>query len=145
MKNGIFNLNTTNPSQINAAGKSLEDLAHLTNVHIDNNDYTLIPSGQIWIHHAWSGDIAAAPYYLPKGVNVRRHRLLVPARWPRPGRQRHDHGAQRRANPVLAHLFLNYMLDFNNVMTNISFNGYMQPINGVTPQRLVKSSCCHPT
>src|SRR6266566_9722534 len=48
MKNGIFNLNTTNPSQINAAGKSLQDLAHLTNVHIDNNDYTLIPSGQIW-------------------------------------------------------------------------------------------------
>ena len=40
----------------------------MTNVHIDNNDYTLVPSGQIWIHHAWSGDMAAAPYYLPKGV-----------------------------------------------------------------------------
>jgi spermidine/putrescine-binding protein len=39
-------------------------------VHVDNNDYTLIPSGQIWIHHAWSGDIAAAQYYMPKGVSV---------------------------------------------------------------------------
>ena len=40
-------------------------------------------------------------------------------------------------NPVLAHLFLNYMLDLPNVLENISFNGYMQPINGVTPQVLV--------
>ena len=39
-------------------------------------------------------------------------------------------------NPVLAHLFLNYMLDLHNVLENISFNGYMQPINGVTPQVL---------
>src|ERR1700757_1850978 len=70
MKNGLYDLNTTNANQIAAAGQSLQDLAHLTNVHIDNNDYTLIPSGQIWIHHAWSGDIAAAQYYMPKGVNV---------------------------------------------------------------------------
>src|SRR5439155_64236 len=48
-------------------------------------------------------------------------------------------------NPVLAHLFLNYMLDFNNAMTNISFNGYMQPINGVTPQRLVKEQILPPS
>ena len=48
-------------------------------------------------------------------------------------------------NPVLAHLFLNYMLDFDNVMTNISFNGYMQPINGVTPQRLVKEQLLPPS
>jgi spermidine/putrescine-binding protein len=48
-------------------------------------------------------------------------------------------------NPVLAHLFLNYMLDINNVLTNISFNGYMQPINGVTPQRLVKEQLLPPS
>ena len=36
-------------------------------------------------------------------------------------------GAQ---NPVLAHLFLNYMLDLQNALTNISYNGYMQPITG---------------
>ena len=41
-------------------------------------------------------------------------------------------------NPVLAHLFLNYLEDLPNVLENISFNGYMQPLNEVTPQRLVK-------
>ena len=36
-------------------------------------------------------------------------------------------------NPVLAHLFLNYMLDLPNVLENISFNGYMQPLTGGHP------------
>ena len=48
-------------------------------------------------------------------------------------------------NPVLAHLFLNYMLDQSNVLTNISFNGYMQPINGITPQRLVSEQLLPPS
>ena len=42
------------------------------------------------------------------------------------------------ANPVLAHEFLNYFLDLPNVLNNISFNGYMQPLTGVTPQVLIK-------
>jgi spermidine/putrescine transport system substrate-binding protein len=144
MKSGNFNLNTTNPNQIAAAGQTLEDLAHLTNVHIDNNDYTLIPSGQIWIHHAWSGDIAAAPYYLPKGVKADVIGYWFPPDGRGPVANDTITVLKGAPNPVLAHLFLNYMLDFNNVMTNISFNGYMQPINGVTPQRLVKEQILAP-
>jgi spermidine/putrescine transport system substrate-binding protein len=145
MKNGNFNLNTTNPNQITAAGKAIEDLARLTNVHVDNNDYTEVPSGQIWIHHAWSGDIAAAPSYMPKGVNVD----VVGYWFPPDGRGPVGNDTisilRGAPNPVLAHLFLNYMLDLNNVLTNISFNGYMQPINGVTPQRLVKEQILPPS
>ena len=70
MKNGIFDLNTTDPAEITKSQMALQDLAQLTNVHIDNNDYTEVPSGQIWIHHAWSGDMAAAAQYMPKGVPV---------------------------------------------------------------------------
>ena len=47
-------------------------------------------------------------------------------------------------NPVLAHLFLNYMLDLPNVLENISFNGYMQPLTAVTPKRLVKEGLLPP-
>ena len=39
-------------------------------MRIDNNDYTEVPDGHIWIHHAWSGDMAAAQSYMPKGVPV---------------------------------------------------------------------------
>jgi spermidine/putrescine-binding protein len=49
------------------------------------------------------------------------------------------------SNPVLAHMFLNYMLDLPNVLENISWNGYMQPLNAVTPQRLVKEEILPPS
>jgi spermidine/putrescine-binding protein len=48
-------------------------------------------------------------------------------------------------NPVLAHLSQNYMLDLPNVLTNISYNGYMQPLTAVTPQRLVKEKLLPPS
>ena len=51
-------------------------------------------------------------------------------------------GAQ---NPVLAHLFLDYMLDLHNVLENISFNAYMQPLTKVTPQLLVKEKLLPPS
>ena len=144
MKNGIFDLNTTDPNQIAAAGQALENLAHLTNVHIDNNDYTEIPSGQIWIHHAWSGDIATAPSYMPKGVPVDVVGYWFPPDGKGPVGNDTITVLKGAPNPVLAHLFLNYMLDQSNVLTNISFNGYMQPINGITPQRLVSEQLLPP-
>ena len=70
MKNGIFDLNTTDYRQINTSRQALEDLTSLVNVRIDNNDYTEVPDGDTWIHHAWSGDMAAAESYMPKGVPV---------------------------------------------------------------------------
>ena len=48
-------------------------------------------------------------------------------------------------NPVLAHLFLNYFNDLPNVLENISFNGYMQPNNGVTEQVLVQQGILPPS
>jgi spermidine/putrescine transport system substrate-binding protein len=48
-------------------------------------------------------------------------------------------------NPVLAHLFLNYFLDTTNALENISYNGYMQPLSGVTPTRLVQEKILPPS
>jgi spermidine/putrescine transport system substrate-binding protein len=137
MKNGIFNLNTTNPAQIAAAGKALQQLSAMTNVHIDNNDYTEVPSGQIWIHHAWSGDMATAASYMPKGVPVD----VVGYWFPTDGKGPVGNDAiailRNAQSPVLAHLLMDYLLDEQNALNNYSYTGYMQPINGITPQRLV--------
>jgi spermidine/putrescine transport system substrate-binding protein len=145
MKNGIYDLNTTSSAQIAAAGQQLQDLAHLTNMHIDNNDYTEIPSGQIWIHHAWSGDIATAPSYMPKGTPVEVVGYWFPPDGKGPVGNDLITVLNNAPNPVLAHLFQNYMLDLPNVLTNISFNGYMQPLTEVTPQRLVKEKLLPPS
>ena len=90
MKNGIFDLNTTDYRQIATSRQALEELSSLVNVRIDNNDYTEVPDGDTWIHHAWSGDMAAAASYMPKGVPVTIRRLLVPPRRQGTGRQRHQ-------------------------------------------------------
>src|ERR1700677_462429 len=138
MKNGIFNLNTTDYNQIATARKALEDLTRLTNVRIDNNDYTEVPDGDTWIHHAWSGDMAAAGSYMPKGVPVSDVGYWFPTDGKGPVANDTNVVLRSASNPVLAHMFLNYMQDLPNVLENISFNGYMQPLNGVTPQVLVK-------
>jgi spermidine/putrescine transport system substrate-binding protein len=144
MKNGIFDLNTTTASQITKSQDSLQQLSQMVNMHIDNNDYSNLPSGQIWIHHAWSGDIAGAPNYLPKGVSPTVLGYWFPTSGKGPVGNDTMAVLKGAKNPVLAHLFLNYMLDLPNVLTNISFNGYMQPLTAITPQRLVKEGLLAP-
>ena len=137
MKNGIFNLNTTDLGQIALSRRSLEDLSSLVNVKIDNNDYTEVPTGETWIHHAWSGDMAAAYQYMPKGVPVEAVGYWFPPDGKGPVANDTNTVLRSATNPVLAHLFLNYLEDLPNALENISYNGYMQPLTGVTPQRLV--------
>jgi spermidine/putrescine transport system substrate-binding protein len=138
MKNGIFDLNTTDRAKIALSRRSLEELSSLTDVHIDNNDYTEIPNGQVWIHHAWSGDMASSQYYMPKGVPVETVGYWFPTDGLGPVANDTNTVLRSASNPVLAHLFLNYLQDLPNVLENISYNGYMQPLNAVTPQRLVQ-------
>ncbi len=145
MMNGIYDLNTTKKDQIDLSRQTLQDLSSLVNMQIDNNDYSEVPDGQTWIHHAWSGDMAAAAEYMPKGVPVE----VVGYWFPRDGKGpiANDTNTVLRAssNPVLAHLFLNYLLDEPVAVENISWNGYMQPLNAVTPQLLVKEKILPPS
>ena len=145
MKNGIYNLNTTDLGQIALSRRSLQDLTSLVNVRIDNNDYTEVPTGQTWIHHSWSGDMAAAASYMPKGVPVETVGYWFPADGRGPVANDTNTVLRSAANPVLAHLFLNYLEDLPNVLENISYNGYMQPLAGVTPQRLIKEKILPPS
>ena len=145
MKNGLFDLNTTDQGQIALSRRSLQELSSLVNVRIDNNDYTEVPTGDTWIHHAWSGDMAAAASYMPKGVPVDVVGYWFPQDGKGPVANDTIVVLRTSSNPVLAHLFLDYMLDLDNVLENISFNGYMQPLTGVTPQRLVKEKILPPS
>jgi spermidine/putrescine transport system substrate-binding protein len=145
MMNGIYDLNTTSKAQIDLSRQTLQQLSGVVDMQIDNNDYSEVPDGQTWIHHAWSGDMAAAPSYMPKGVPVE----VVGYWFPRDGKGpiANDTNTVLRSasNPVLAHLFLNYLLDEPVVVENISFNGYMQPLTAITPELLVKEQILPPS
>jgi spermidine/putrescine transport system substrate-binding protein len=47
-------------------------------------------------------------------------------------------------NPVLAHLFLNHLLDTKQVFTNFNFTYYQQPIKAMTPEALVSKGVIVP-
>ena len=138
MMNGIYNLNTTSKAQIDLARQTLQDLDSAVNLIIDNNDYTEVPNGQTWIHHAWSGDMAAAASYMPKGVNVDVVGYWFPKDGKGPIANDTNTVLRSATNPVLAHLFLNNLMNVDAALANISWNGYMQPLTAVTPERLVE-------
>ena len=145
MMNGIYDLNTTDRNQIDLSRQTLQQLTGLVDLHIDNNDYTEVPDGQTWIHHAWSGDMAAAASYMPKGVPVE----VVGYWFPRDGKGpiANDTNTVLRSasNPVLAHLFINNLMDEKVALKNISYNGYMQPVTAITPELLVKEQILPPS
>ena len=144
MKAGNFDLNTENTKDIQAAGAALQQLSSLTNVRIDNNDYTDVPTGKTWVHHGWSGDMAASYQYLPKGTSVDVLGYWFPPNRRGPVANDLMVNLTSGSNPVLAHKFIDYFLDVNNAIDNYSYVGYMQPLTAVTPQRLIQEKLLPP-
>jgi spermidine/putrescine transport system substrate-binding protein len=144
LRNGITDINTSSPSHVNAAKNSLIQLVKSTNLKFDTNEYQRLADGELWLHEAWSGDMAAAPSYVPKGTPGSVLRYW----WPGSGRGPINNdmmGVLRGAkNPVLAHLFLNHVLDTQQAFLNFSYNFYQQPVNAMTPEVLVSKKLIPP-
>jgi spermidine/putrescine transport system substrate-binding protein len=141
MRAGNLNLNTTSTSQIQSAGQALKQLA---SVRIDNNDYTDVPTGKTWVHHSWSGDMASSYQYLPKGTSIDVVGYWFPPNRKGPINNDLIVNLTSGSNPVLSHLFINYLLDVHNSLENYSYYGYMQPLTAVTPARLVSEKLLPP-
>jgi spermidine/putrescine transport system substrate-binding protein len=143
LEKGITDVNTTNPQLLDSAKAALELLVERVDVVFDSDGaYEGLPKGEFAIHQAWSGDILSAgnfggAYSLGTEKELRFF-------WPGDGRG--IVGADLMAipakaqNPVLAHLFLNHMLDPKNALANFSWNGYQPPVEGVTREALTSRS-----
>lgn len=143
LRKGITDLNTTDASAITQAGQDLIDLLNAANVRTSiNGAYLGLPKGQYQIHQAWSGDIAASWFYVPKATMANYQTMGYWYPKDRVGAVNNDcmvvpSGAK---NPVLAHLFLNYMLDYKNSMDNFSWIGYQVPQKKADPQTLTTTT-----
>lgn len=136
LRRHIYDINTEDPKLINRAEKDLAQLTSLANVKVNVNDYTDIPSGATYISQAWSGDMATANYYLPKGVPASVLGYWAPHR--NAETQNDMITVLREAkHPVLAHTFLNFLLDNQNALQNFTFNGYIPPLKSIQPAKLV--------
>jgi len=132
-------LNTEDPAIVEKAGKDLEQLTGICNVKIAYNDYQTLPEAKTYLHHAWSGDIVgAAIYYMPKGVKPDVLSYWAPDT---NGVVQNDFLCIGRhtKNPVLAHRFLDFVLDERNAYDNfVQQNGYIPPQKQIDADYLIK-------
>ena len=136
LRNGETDVNTEDPAKIEAAAAELRKLVPLVRVKVDINGYSELPEGRATVHQCWSGDLIGAQYYLPKGETPK-----VLGYWRAEG----SNGmvgndtmavAAGAPHPVLAHHFLNFMLNEDTSLRNFGWVGYQPAIAKFTPSYL---------
>ncbi len=132
-------INTGDQELVNQARDKLIELIDLVDIKIDITQYETIPSGKTSVHQAWSGDlISAYNFYLPDDVSPEVLGYWVPEEVS----QRvigNDNIAIPKSSPspVLAHTFMNYILDNEVSELNFSWNGYQPPLTKLGPDYLI--------
>jgi spermidine/putrescine transport system substrate-binding protein len=138
------NLNTSDPAQIESAKQHLLELIELVDVETTiDGAYSGIPEGRFGLHQSWSGDMQATPWYTS---NPQEEAGLMRYYWP----AREGHGGtidndlyaipKDAKNPVLAHRFLNFMMDELNAIKNWTWVGYQVPFTAVNSDTIFERS-----
>jgi spermidine/putrescine transport system substrate-binding protein len=140
LRKGELDINTEDPAKINAAVADLQELYNVCNIKVGDLQYSTIPENKAWLNQAWSGDMMSAFfYYLPNKATGPLLRFWHPVKGKGPIQNDMWSVCTSTKKPVLAHLFLNFMLDNTNAYSNfVNFNGYQPPLNEIVPEDLVK-------
>jgi spermidine/putrescine transport system substrate-binding protein len=137
LKQGISDVNTSSADDLKMVGDQLTALVKATSPKVTITMYSDMPAGQIGLCQMWSGDIINAQNYLPEGVGKEILRYW----FPQDGKGLVDNDMlvtlKGGKNPVLAHLFLNHMLDPAVAKENFSAIGYQPPQNTLTADALI--------
>jgi spermidine/putrescine transport system substrate-binding protein len=137
-RNKVYDLNTGDKAHLDVVRDQFVELARTVNPVVNVKDYVDLPEGRTFINHAWSGDMVNAQSYMPKGQSAEVIRYWFPTDGKGPVNNDLMILMRGGKNPVLAHHFLNFLLDFDNAMGNMSWTGYQPPQNKVTPELLVE-------
>jgi len=143
-RQGQTEVNTDDPAAIDAAKQQIAEVVAATDAHFDHLDYADVPRGRAYLHQSWSGNVGSAFYFLPEGDTAPNISYFWPGSTEGiPGNVDNDtvtilKGAK---NPVLAHLFIDFILDTANATTNYTtYTGYQQPMKDITPESMVGSA-----
>jgi spermidine/putrescine transport system substrate-binding protein len=141
LRNGHEDVNTGDPALIEETKLSLIEMADAVDVRVAtaNDDYVVLPEGSNWIHTSWSGNMVYAQYYLPQGVGPE----VLGFWFPEDGRGMVASDAiaisADAKNPVLAHHYINFLLDDQNALVNMSYEGYQPPLTSIEPEKVVSA------
>ncbi|HEY6886706.1 MAG TPA: spermidine/putrescine ABC transporter substrate-binding protein [Solirubrobacter sp.] len=137
MRRGVTDLNTEDPAQLKRASDDLKALNQIARVKVTITGYETLPAGRMWLNQVWSGDMLNAVIsYLPSGTTGE-----VLSYWYQStgGPVFNDCicvGAEAE-KPVLAHRFMNYLLDPKNALENfVGYVGYQPPITKIDAEAL---------
>ncbi len=148
-RNGIMDINTGDPANVEKAKNSLIEAIGLVNTKFSiDGAYIQLPEGKMGLHHAWNGDLAAAPFYGPRpDPDTGFSRAATPyLRYLWPPKAKFNGGyisndamgiPRTSKNPVLAHHFLNFLLSEKSSLKNFSWVLYQPPLNTLDPGALV--------
>ncbi|HUO46345.1 MAG TPA: extracellular solute-binding protein [Acidimicrobiia bacterium] len=140
--NGVSDPDAATQEDIDAAAAALIELVDLVNIRYTiDGAYSGIPEGRFGLHHAWSGDMVAVPFYFPVDGDPSVSRYMWPAKGPNPvGAQiANDTMAVVKGapHPVAAHTFIDWMLNTDNALENFGWVGYQPPHTAIDPETLV--------
>jgi spermidine/putrescine-binding protein len=140
-RNGVTDPSAATDAELEAAGDALVELADSVRYNVDVA-YDGLPNARYSVAHAWSGDLVNSAYYWPDGVDQGTIRFL----WPAKAEGSTVHGPissdtmavlKGSERPVLAHMFLDFMLNADNSLTNFGYLGYQPPQINLTPDFLI--------
>lgn len=136
LRRGVTDLNTGDPAILQQALDDLLALSDTNNVKVNISGYQDIPEGATTASMIWNGDMLGARAYLPENESPE---VLG---WWYPEDSRGIIGndlmgiTATAEHPVLAHLWLNFLLDPANARAQFITNGYQIPVTGFDPAQL---------
>jgi spermidine/putrescine transport system substrate-binding protein len=140
LRKDIVDINTEDQALVDQAVADLKELYGICNIKVGDVQYQTIPEGTSFLNQAWSGDmIAAYIYYLPKGTPASALSFWKADKGKVPVQNDCFSICSTTKKPVLAHHFLNFMLDNGVAYENfVDFNGYQPPLNEIDPPKLIE-------
>jgi spermidine/putrescine transport system substrate-binding protein len=137
---GDTEINTEDPAKINQAVTDLQQLYGICNVKVGDLQYENVAEDKAWLNQGWSGDpISGYLFYQRTKADGAALRY-----WHAPtgkGPVQNDLWCvcSTTKKPVLAHLFLNFILDNGNAYKNwVEYNAFQPPLNEIQPDVLVR-------
>jgi spermidine/putrescine transport system substrate-binding protein len=127
-KLGINDINTESDADLQQASDALQELTDAVNARVSiNGSYAKLPKGDFDLHESWSGDIVAGWGYVSDYTEAEFEKLGYWYDGTGPVDNDTVTVGATGDNPVLAHKFLNFFLDYQHSMDNFSWNGYQPP------------------
>ncbi len=142
-RSGITDINGAKPSDLEKARDNLLELADLVDIRYTiDGAYSRLPEGILGLLQAWSGDMLLATQYVPKAEDPSVLRYVWPPKTTRDraGGMISNDCMSVLANaehPVLAHVFINYVLDAKVALKNMGWLGYQPPQKALDPKNFV--------